>query len=102
MLSGPTIFPDGGGCFLKIGPIAKPSAGSAKAAAATPPAPWAVAVMKRRRVIVSPSKAPGIFRSSGVFGLVLDALVGHVRLNNIEAGFSVGAEGGPGVCAHRL
>ncbi len=50
--------------FLKIGPIAKPSAGSANAAAAIPPAVCAVPVMKRRRVTVSPSKAPGIMRSA--------------------------------------
>ena len=33
---------------------------AANAAAATPPAPCAVSVMNRRRVTVSPSKAPGI------------------------------------------
>jgi hypothetical protein len=46
------------------GATAKPSAGSVKAAAAIAPAPFAVAFMNRRRVIVSPSKAPGICASS--------------------------------------
>src|ERR1700731_4097948 len=54
---------EGGSC-LNIGPSAKPSAGSVKAPAATAPAVWAVPVMNRRRVIVSPSKAPGILRSA--------------------------------------
>src|SRR3954449_11685139 len=45
-------------------PAAKPSAGSAKAETATAPAPWTVSVMNRRRVTVSPSKAPGMFRSA--------------------------------------
>src|ERR1700736_5686574 len=52
------------GSPLNIGPSAKPSAGSVKAPAATAPAVWAVPVMNRRRVIVSPSKAPGILRSA--------------------------------------
>src|SRR3712207_7708959 len=39
-----------------------PRAGSVNAAAATAPAVCAVPVMKRRRVTVSPSKAPGIPR----------------------------------------
>ena len=37
------------------------------APAAIAPAPWAVPVMNRRRVTVSPSKPPGIFRSSVYF-----------------------------------
>src|SRR3954452_11984761 len=45
-------------------PIAKARAGSVNEAAATAPAPCAVSVMKRRRVTVSPSKAPGINRSA--------------------------------------
>ena len=49
---------------MKIGPIAKPSAGSTKAPAATAPALCEPTVMNLRRVIVSPSKAPGILRSS--------------------------------------
>jgi hypothetical protein len=52
------------GIRLKIGPRAKPSAGSAKAAAAIPPAPCAVRFMKARRDTVSPSKAPGMPRST--------------------------------------
>src|SRR5580698_8977648 len=48
----------------KIGPIAKASAGSAKPIVINAPAPCTVPVMKRRRVTVSPSKAPGIPRSS--------------------------------------
>src|SRR3954452_733276 len=42
-----------------IGPIAKPSAGSVKAAVAIAPPVWTVAVMNRRRVSVSPANAPG-------------------------------------------
>src|SRR6185312_13780046 len=45
----------------------KPSAGRTKAAVATAPAPFAVTTMKRRRVTVSPSKAPGMFRSAVYF-----------------------------------
>src|SRR3954453_13579728 len=45
-------------------PIAKPIAGSRIAAVAIAPPAWTVSVMKRRRVTVSPSKAPGIFRSA--------------------------------------
>src|SRR5271165_3462759 len=52
------------GVLLKIGPSAKPSAGSVKDAAATMPTAFAVPVMNRRRVTVSPSKAPGICLSS--------------------------------------
>ncbi len=48
-----------------------PSAGSVNAAAATPPAAWAVPVMKRRRVTVSPSNEPGIFASAVVLGFFL-------------------------------
>src|SRR3984957_21048343 len=62
--------------FLKIGPIAKASAGSAKPIVASAPAPCAVPVMKRRRVTVSPSKAPGIPRSAvylDLLGLRWDA-----------------------------
>ena len=43
------------------------AAGTATAAIA--PAAWTLPVMKRRRVTVSPSKAPGILRSSGVLAL---------------------------------
>ena len=48
----------------KTGPSAKPSAGSAKAAVAAMPRPWAPPVIRRRRVTVSPSKAPGMPRSA--------------------------------------
>src|SRR4051794_39125569 len=49
--------------FSKIGPRAKPSAGSPAAAVATPPAASAPPVTKRLRVIVSPSNAPRTPRS---------------------------------------
>src|SRR4051794_33294715 len=45
-------------------PAAKPSAGSRNAEAATAPAPCTVRVINRRRVTVSPSNAPGMFRSA--------------------------------------
>src|SRR4051794_21156287 len=45
-------------------PIAKPIAGSRMAAVAMAPPAWTVRVMNRRRVTVSPSKAPGMFRSA--------------------------------------
>src|SRR3954452_15317508 len=51
-------------CFSKSGPSAKPSAGRTNAAVATAPVRWTVPVMKRRRVIVSPSNAPGMPRSA--------------------------------------
>jgi hypothetical protein len=51
-------------CFSNTGPRAKPSAGSTKAETATAPATLTVPVMNRRRVTVSPSKAPGIPRSA--------------------------------------
>src|SRR4051794_29096561 len=51
-------------CFSNSGPSAKPSAGRTKAAVATAPVRWTVPVMKRRRVIVSPSNAPGMPRSA--------------------------------------
>ena len=59
------------GCSFSsnIGPSAKPSAGSTIAAVATAPPVCAVPVMKRRRVTVSPSKAPGIWRSAVYFDL---------------------------------
>src|SRR5580765_5840444 len=66
-------------CFLKIGPSAKPMAGRAKAPAAMAPAVCAVPVMKRRRVTVSPSKAPGMFRSVVYFDLVLRRSSGTVN-----------------------
>src|SRR3954451_14109235 len=45
-------------------PSAKPRTGSVNDIAATAPAPWATPVIRRRRVTVSPSKAPGMFRST--------------------------------------
>ncbi len=51
------------------GPSANPSAGSVNAPAATAPAPFTVPTMNRRRVTVSPSKAPGMLRSAVYFGL---------------------------------
>src|ERR1700761_9440078 len=51
------------GLWWNTGASAKPSAGSVKVATATAPAPWAVMFMKRRRVTVSPSNAPGMLRS---------------------------------------
>ena len=58
------------GWRLKIGAIANPSAGSVNAAAATPPTPFAPRTISRRRVTVSPSNAPGMFRSSVYFDFV--------------------------------
>src|SRR5579884_992527 len=55
---------------LKIGAIANPSAGRVNAAAAMPPTPLAHRFMNARRVTVSPSKAPGMFRSMVYFDLV--------------------------------
>jgi hypothetical protein len=49
------------------GTIANPRAGRVNAAAAIAPAALAVPVMSRRRVIVSPSNAPGSPRSSVYF-----------------------------------
>src|ERR1700690_2274090 len=72
--------------FLKIGPIAKASAGSAKPIVASAPAPCAVPVMNRRRVTVSPSKAPGIPRSAVYFDLL---------------GLRVGANDAPGIPGER-
>src|SRR3954453_18343052 len=51
-------------CFSNSGPRAKPSAGRTNAAVATAPVRCTVPVMKRRRVIVSPSNAPGMPRSA--------------------------------------
>ena len=60
--------------LLKIGPIANPSAGSRNAPAATTPAAWLETVMNRLRVTVSPSKAPGICRSSVYLDLCFERL----------------------------
>ena len=70
--------------FSKSGPSAKPSAGSANIAEATPPAVRATPVMNERRVTVSPSNAPGQPRSAVNFdfgglaasaGVVFDGVV---------------------------
>ena len=60
---GPTASQSTGGRSNSAEPAANPSAGSANAETAIAPAPWAVRVMNRRRVTVSPSNAPGIPRS---------------------------------------
>src|SRR3954453_9191595 len=60
----PTASQRTGGRSKSALPTAKPSAGSVKAATAVIPAPCAVSVMKRRRVTVSPSNAPGTPRSA--------------------------------------
>src|SRR5437764_10597541 len=49
---------------LNTGASANASAGSVNAAAATPPTPFAAPTINRLRVIVSPSNAPGMLRSS--------------------------------------
>src|SRR5687767_7446117 len=69
-----------------IGATANPSAGSPKAALATPPTVSALSSMKRRRVTVSPSKAAGMPRSAA-YG---DLLVG---LRSVAIG-GAGAGGG--------
>src|SRR3954469_22989791 len=63
----PTASQRTGGRSNSALPTGKPRAGSVNEAAATAPAPCAVSVMKRRRVTVSPSKAPGISRSAVYF-----------------------------------
>ena len=55
---------------LKIGAMANPSAGRVNAATATAPAPLAARFINRRRVTVSPSNAPGMFRSAVYFDFV--------------------------------
>src|SRR6185437_5034880 len=60
--TGPTRCHVSGVCE-NTGPIAKPRAGSVNAAAAITPVACAVPLMNRRRVTVSPSKAPGSWRS---------------------------------------
>src|SRR5919108_4875218 len=63
-LGGPTASQLTGGRSKMAVPIAKPSAGSVNAATAIPPPAWTARPIARRRVTVSPSKAPGIRRSS--------------------------------------
>src|ERR687888_329338 len=63
-LGAPTFSQRTGGRSKIAEPAAKASAGSVNAAAASPPAPCTVSVIMRRRVTVSPSKAPGMLRSA--------------------------------------
>src|SRR5438874_6231110 len=76
----PTAF-HGWSTFSKTGPRAKASAGRTKADAATAPATFADPTMKRRRVTVSPSYAPGISRSAVYFdlGSLRSAILGAER-----------------------
>ena len=67
--------------------------GSANAAMATAPAPCAVSVMKRRRVTVSPSKAPGHPAVGGVLGLGLFPSVGHGGREQYRRAAKSGAPG---------
>src|SRR5215211_2116561 len=64
--SGPTSF-QAWSTSLKTGPSAKASVGSTNAAVARPPKRCTVPPMARRRVIVSPSNAPGMRRSAVYF-----------------------------------
>jgi hypothetical protein len=57
------------GSRLNSGPNAKPTTGKMNAAAATAPAPLVASSMNRRRDTVSPSNAPGMFRSTVYLGL---------------------------------
>src|ERR1700730_4807799 len=100
MPAGPTPSQRWGG-LLKIGPTAKPRAGRANAAAAIPPAVWAVPVMNRRRVIVSPSKAPGIMRSA-VYLDLFRACLSDTWIRTISRLDSARRRRLLGACAHRL
>ena len=59
----PTACQRTGGRSNNAEPTAKPRAGSVNVATATAPAPWTVKPIRRRRVTVSPSNAPGMRRS---------------------------------------
>src|SRR6266568_8268654 len=85
------------GCFSKIGPIAKASAGNVNAPAAIAPAECALAVMNLRRVIVSPSKAPGMPLSSVYLDLCLSATAAEQY-----RGGPTGGAGTRAACALRL
>ena len=76
---GTPIVCQANGWRLKIGPSAKPRAGRVKAAAAMPPAVCTDMVMNRRRLTVSPSKEPGMFRSAVYFDLACLCLSGNLR-----------------------
>src|SRR3954451_16991553 len=84
-LGGP-IACQGCSCFSNSGPSAKPSAGRTKAAVATAPVRWTVPVMKRRRVTVSPSNAPGMPRSAVYLDLASlgSAMVGARNLSALK------------------
>ena len=64
------------GTRLNSGPSAKPSAGSVNEATVAAPAALTVRFMNRRRVTVSPSNAPGMFRSVVYFDLACLCLSG--------------------------
>src|SRR4051812_38518715 len=83
---GPTAC-QGCSCFSNSGPSAKPSAGRTNAAVATAPVTWTVPVMKRRRVIVSPSNAPGMPRSAVYLNLasLRSAMAGERTLSPAES-----------------
>src|SRR5579871_5957956 len=74
MSGGPTGC-QGSETLSKIGPTANATAGSAIPIVNSAPAPCAVPVMNRRRVTVSPSKAPGIPRSAVYLDLCLSCLL---------------------------
>src|ERR1700730_3089207 len=63
-MSGVPTVCQGSESLEKIGPSENASAGSAMPIVNSAPAPCTVPVMNRRRVTVSPSKAPGIPRSA--------------------------------------
>src|SRR5579863_8953995 len=77
-MSGVPTVCQGSESFLKIGPIAKATAGSEAPITTSAPPACAVPVMNRRRVTVSPSKAPGIPRSA----VYLDLLGGRFDAND--------------------
>src|SRR3954462_8679251 len=94
--TGPTSF-HGWSCFSKTGPRAKPSAGSAMAETATAPATLAAPVMNRRRVTVSPSKAPGIRRSVVYLDLICrrSAICGEEPYSRPSLGALPARDAGP-------
>src|SRR3954452_16087329 len=75
-------------------------AGRANAPAAMAPAPWVMPVMKRRRVTVSPSNAPGIWRSAVYFDLVWRRSFGNVVFRGEGPGILSGG-GGRALCDDR-
>ena len=77
-------------------PAAKPSAGRSTAAVATAPAVCVVATIRRRRVMVSPSNAPGILRSAVSLetGCLRDSGKGPECYRSAAVGQCVGAPRG--------